>query len=121
MSGPNPSYRGHKARNQAVVTLRDADTGHRKDYYLGPYDSAESRERYHHVLAQWEANGRRLPEQAKAAEPTTNSGPTVSRVILEYWQHVQAYYVKPDGRPTTTQGHTKLALTAGLSHLIQVR
>ena len=44
----------------ALVTLTDSATGKRRDYWLGPHGSPESREAYHRVLAEWEANGRRL-------------------------------------------------------------
>jgi hypothetical protein len=41
-----PSYRFHKARNCAVVTIDG------RDHYLGVYDSPESRERYHRLVLQ---------------------------------------------------------------------
>lgn len=45
-----PAYRLHKSTGRAVVTVRDAD-GRRKDVYLGPHDSAESRQEYARVIA----------------------------------------------------------------------
>ena len=45
-----PSYRLHKARNVAVVTLDG------KDHYLGQYDSPESWEKYHRLIADHLAN-----------------------------------------------------------------
>ena len=42
-----PSYRHHKARNFAVVTLDG------KDVYLGEYDSPESRAKYDALIAEW--------------------------------------------------------------------
>ena len=50
-----PSYRLHKPTKQAVVTL-----DHR-DVYLGRYDTPMSREKYDRLIAQWLANGRKLP------------------------------------------------------------
>ena len=50
-----PSYRHRKGYDQAIVTLTDSVTEYRKDYWLGPYGSPESRELYHRVLAQWES------------------------------------------------------------------
>jgi hypothetical protein len=41
-----PSYRLHKARNCAVVTIAG------KDHYLGEYDSSESWEKYHRLVAE---------------------------------------------------------------------
>ena len=41
-----PSYRFHKARNCAVVTIGG------RDHYLGEYDSPESWEQYHRLVAE---------------------------------------------------------------------
>lgn len=57
-----PSYRSRAGYSHALVTLTDSVTGKRRDYWLGPYGSPESREAYHRVLAEWEANGRRFPD-----------------------------------------------------------
>ena len=77
-----PSYRKRKDRNQALVTLTDAVTKRRRDYWLGEYGTPASRERYHRLIAEWEANGRRLPDP----EPSVSAGrcldgPTISEVI----------------------------------------
>ena len=50
-----PAYRLHKPSGRAVVTLG------RKDFYLGPHGSDESRREYDRVVAEWLANGRRTP------------------------------------------------------------
>lgn len=56
-----PGYRKRHDRNQAIVTLTDAVTKWRRDYWLGEPGSPQSREMYHRVIAEWEANdGRRL-------------------------------------------------------------
>src|SRR3954467_567515 len=49
-----PKYRKHKASGQAVVTLSG------RDFYLGPYDSLESRSKYDRLITEWIANGRGL-------------------------------------------------------------
>lgn len=82
-----PSYRLHRASGQAVVTI----DGH--DKYLGPYGSPESKAEYDRLIAEWLVRGRR-------AAPPPDTGPTVNEVILQYWRHAQAYYVK-DGKQTT--------------------
>ncbi len=61
-----PTYRQRKGYDQALVTLHDARTKQRRDYWLGPLGSAESRERYHRVIAEWEANARRFPDVTPA-------------------------------------------------------
>ncbi len=43
----SPTYRQRTGYDQAIVTLTDSVTGYRKDYWLGPYGSLESRELYH--------------------------------------------------------------------------
>ena len=48
-----PSYRLHKATGQAVVTLDG------RDFYLGKHGTAESREAYDRMIAEWLASGRR--------------------------------------------------------------
>ena len=57
-----PTYRLRRGYTHAIVTLSDAATGKRRDYWLGEHGSAESREAYHRLIAEWEANGRRLPD-----------------------------------------------------------
>lgn len=110
MAKRTPAYRLQKSRQQAVVTLRDVVTKQRQDYYLGAYDSAESYERYHALLAWWESNGRRLPDKPAQAKTRPSQGPTVSRVIADYWRHCQNYYVTRDGTPTSKQHDIKAAM-----------
>jgi hypothetical protein len=88
-----PSYRFHKARNCAVVTIAG------KDRYLGQYDSPESWEKYHRLIAEWLAN-----QQMPPTPPTEIEAPpiTVSQLVLRYWRFVQSYYIK-DGKPTSEQ------------------
>jgi hypothetical protein len=92
-----PSYRLHKQSGQAVVTLTDS-VGGRRDVLLGKYDTEESRAAYDRVLAEWRANGRRLP--SRAAEGSAGSL-SVNEVILAYWRHAEGYDRHPDGRTTT--------------------
>ena len=47
MTPRHPSYRYHKARHCAVVTLDG------KDHYLGAYNSPDSWETYHRLVAEW--------------------------------------------------------------------
>src|SRR5690242_4075111 len=99
MSRPRgiPSYRRHKQSGQAVVTLTDP-SGRRRDVYLGPYGTAASRQEYARVLAEWEANGRRL--SVTNADDSTH-GLSVNELILTNWAHVENYYRYPDGAPTS--------------------
>ena len=54
-----PAYRLHKPSNQAIVTL--TNFGRRKDFYLGPYGSSESRQEYARRIQEWETSGQRHP------------------------------------------------------------
>ncbi len=84
-----PSYRQRKGYNQAIVTLTDRVTRYRKDYWLGPYGSPESRELYHRVLAHWEANGQRLPVTLDD-KPADLAQVSVAEVLNAYWTAASA-------------------------------
>ena len=96
-----PAYRLHKARNSAVVTIDG------RNHYLGPYGSPESHENYARLIAGWRLN----PVRTRSVEGARRIGATLSvdELILAYFRHVQAYYVK-DGRPTSEQDNIRQAL-----------
>jgi len=97
MSRPrkDPSYRRHSS-GQAVVTLTDG-LGGRKDFLLGPHNSPESKQRYHVLLARWNAAGKTFRWGMSAAELP---GLSVGEVILRFLEHAAVYYRKPSGRQT---------------------
>jgi len=66
-----PAYRLHNQSGHAVVTLPDGFR-RRRDILLGKYGTPESRREYARVLAEWESNGRRLPQPAAAPDVTVN-------------------------------------------------
>jgi len=76
-----PTYRSRKDYpDKAIVTLTDSATGKRRDDWLGRLNSRESREMYHRVIAAWEANQRRLPNdhlrtEEAARQPANHDGP----------------------------------------------
>jgi integrase len=98
---PVPIYRLHKPSGQAVVTLRDA-AGHRRDIYLGVFDSEDSRAEYRRVLAEWEQSGRQVPG------PTHDL--TVSELLSSYRVHAENYYRHADGTPTREIENVRLAV-----------
>ena len=85
-----PSYRQRKGYDQAIVEFTDSVTRYRKDYWLGPYDSPESRELYHRVLAQWESSGRRLPVTLDD-KPADITQVSVGEVLNDYWKWASTY------------------------------
>lgn len=94
----DPSYRFHKARNCAVVTIAG------RDHYLGEYDSDASWEEYHRLVAEYRAQLRQPPPPVPADAPLT-----VTELIARYWRFAKSYYVK-DGKPTSEIPSIKLAL-----------
>ena len=98
MSNRDPKYRRQSSSSgdRAFVEL-DGDR-----VYLGPHGSPESRQLYHQVLKEWNANGRR---RAVAPEAIT-----IAELVVLFWRHAKTYYRKPDGRPTSTLGNYRLAL-----------
>jgi integrase len=78
-----------------------------KDHYLGKYESAESREKYHRLVAEWFAIVHAGRPGTAASEPV--GGLTVNELILAYVRFVDGYYVK-DGRATIEPGNIRLVL-----------
>src|SRR4051812_1074095 len=90
-----PSYRPHRASGQAVVVLDG------RSFYLGKYDTPDSRAEYDRVVAEWLAN-RRQQQPAISSPPVAPHPPhapacpdlTVTELCVAYWKHVETYYVK---------------------------
>lgn len=97
-----PKYRHYKPKNLAVVRI----DGH--DHYLGRYDSPESHEKYHRLLAERFAHGRVMSDAAKDSGPTVGEI-SVAELILHYERHSEQYYVK-NGRVTNQVRMIRLAL-----------
>lgn len=88
-----PNYRKRLGRNQALVTLTDSVTKQRRDFWLGEHGSAESRELFHRVIADWEANGRRFPTAAAScAAPKASAGPTVVELLRDFYRWAKQTY-----------------------------
>jgi hypothetical protein len=98
-----PSYRHQTQPGQAIVTLSDG-LGRRRDVLLGRHGSPESRQEYARVIAEWEANGRRLPSAEAGPELTVNE------LILAFWGHVEQHHRHPDGSPTSELNDYRLSL-----------
>ncbi len=91
-----PSYRRHHT-GQAAVRLNG------KDYYLGAYGTAASRQAYDRLINEYLANGRQVP----AGED--DSVITVVDLIAAFWTHANGWYVK-NGKPTDELAAYKVVL-----------
>ena len=91
-----PSYRQRHYSDQAVVTLGDSVTKERRDFWLGTFNTPESLERYHRLIAEWEIAGRRLPmiveSSGESSSSSSVSAMTVAHVISSYWDYAKSYY-----------------------------
>jgi integrase len=74
-----PTYRRHKASGRAVVTLEG------RDFYLGEFNTPESRAEYDRIINEWLARGRRIAETG-----TGTDGMLVKELILGYHGHLVA-------------------------------
>jgi integrase len=85
-------------------------------YYLGKFNSPESRDKYDMLIGRWKAGGRMLPEPprkiatAEAVMVVTPIGKSVYEVVEPYWAHVQTYYRHADGTPTDEVNCMRAAL-----------
>jgi integrase len=66
-----------------------------KTFYLGTHGSEASRALYNRLLAEWLANGRRLP-----VERRDDASFTVADLIDAYLDHAEREYVDQHGKPT---------------------
>ena len=81
---------------------------HGKAHYLERYDSPESWEKYHRLLAEFQAPTAAGPIPMGPAR--TAFVPTIDELLLDYWaRRVEPYYRK-DGRPTSEQGNIRQTL-----------
>jgi integrase len=89
-----PSYLLHKPTGQARVRIDG------KDLYLGPYGSAESRDRYDEIITEWFAR----------QDDVTACLLTVDDLCLMFLDFADGYYRRKDGTPTGTVGNVRSAL-----------
>jgi len=96
-----PTYCRQRVKNapdRAFVVL----DGRRR--YLGRFDTPQSRERYHRILAEWNAAGGKLPPSLRRERVT------VADLIDRYQRAAEARYRKPTGEPTSQVGDVAQAL-----------
>jgi integrase len=93
-----PKYRRQRSKPfaRAFVELDG------KRCYLGQYGTPESKQRYHQLLAEWTASGGQTPVNPDEL--------MIVELCARFWRHVQGYYRKPDGTPTSEVGNIRQAL-----------
>ena len=92
-----PSYRLHKPSGQAVVMLNSCD------FYLGLWQSEASKAEYDRLIAEWVANGRRLPSEEQSDQLT------VAELAVGFLAHAESYYAN-DSETTSEYACLKDAL-----------
>lgn len=78
-----PKYRCHHASGRAVVALDG------KTFYLGEHGTKASRAEYDRLIAEWVANGRRLPNKKHDV--------TVMELLDAFWPIVVGWHKPPVG------------------------
>jgi integrase len=87
-----PKYSLHKSTGQAFIRVPDGKGG-QEFVYLGKHGTDESREEYERKLAEM-----RLGREAGRVE--RHSPVLVNQVLVAFFRHAEAIYVRPDGTNT---------------------
>ena len=87
-----PSYLLHRRSGQARVRLRVG--GRFRDFYLGPFNSPESWEKYHRLLAERHREGKSDSEAGLAPKATASRDLSIAALVVEYDGFARQYYVK---------------------------
>src|SRR5687768_4323704 len=102
---PFPKPRQHKG--YAVIEVYDA--GKRRMQTLGPWGSEQANIEYERVLARLRINKAAMPPPIGTTSGTNIPGDqTVAEALDRYNEHIERYYVNPDGTPTGTAADIKI-------------
>lgn len=88
MSKKTPTLRRHRRSGHGYAWL------HGRQVWFGPYEDPETHRRFARTLAEWIANGRRLPPEQTREEMR------VADIVAAYLEFAERVYTKPDGAPT---------------------
>src|SRR5215212_3667224 len=89
-----PAYSHHKPTGQAYVRVPDG-AGGRRTVYLGPYESAESRQSYARLVAELAAVP--LPPAVPTPAATLGTPLSVNELLLAFWAYADRHYRRADG------------------------
>lgn len=78
MALQNPQYRHYRPKNLGVVRIDG------KDHYLGRYDSPESWEKYHRLIAGWLEHREQAPTSPSAAATEKPPELTITQMLNRY-------------------------------------
>jgi hypothetical protein len=93
-----PSYRLHKPSGQGIVEIKG------RRFYLGPYNKPDTRAKYRQLIAEWLANGKKLPVSPENV--------TVVELCNAYWKWCRGTYALPDGSLSSTEYRARTAIRA---------
>ena len=100
-----PGYLKHKASGQAFCLI------HGKFIYLGKYGSKSSRERYEEVIAEYLANGKKLPPTKSPGE-----GTAIAELATDFLKYAEEYYPNNNGKINSEFWHCKHAVAPVVRH-----
>lgn len=83
-----PTLRRHRRSGHGYAHLGG------QQIWFGPYEDPETDHRFARALAEWLANGRRLPPRETREEMR------VTDLVGAYLDFAQRFYTKPDGTPS---------------------
>lgn len=83
-----PSLRRHKSSGHGYARFNG------RQMWFGPFDDPATHARLAATKAEWEANGRRLPDEE------SSEASSVADLAALYLQHAETYYRRIDGSPT---------------------
>lgn len=84
-----PKYHRQKRKTDDIAFVELS--GHR--HYLGRYGTAENKQKYARLVAEWESSGHQ--------PPVSGAEITIVELIARFWKHAQKHYRKSDGNPTS--------------------
>ena len=88
MQRKTPTLRRHRRSGHGYARLDG------RQVWFGPYDDPETHRRFARTLAEWRANGGRLPCDAACQDLR------VADIVAAYLEHAEGYYRRADGSPT---------------------
>jgi integrase len=100
MNGKTPTLRRHRRSGHAYARLGG------RQVWFGLYEDPETHQRFARTLAEWMANGRRLPPKRP------QQALRVADIVAAYLGFAERYYSGSDGSPSAEVNHIRDAVRA---------